>query len=155
MAALPALTALMSIAGTGMGVMGQLQQGKAAQAAANYQAAWDRQEGKAEFAAAQRQAVEKQRELDAVQGRQLALAAASGAGVNNPTIADIYGQTAGRGDYNARTALYGGEKRKQAYNAMADDALFRGDVAQKAGTIGALATGLNGLSKVDWGSFKF
>ena len=158
MAALPALTALSgvaSLAGTGMGVAGALQQGGAAQAAANYSAQMDRQQGQTDFAAAQRAANEKRLQTDLVQSKQIADAAGSGAGVQTPSILDIYGQTAARGKYLAEGAQYQGAQRQQAYNNMATDALYRGGVAQQAGDLSAIGTGLSGLSKVKWGDFNF
>ena len=155
MAALPMLSAVAGLAGTGMGVAGALQQGNAAQAADNYQAGVQRQAGQQAFAAATRSANERNLQTDLVQSKQVAEAAGSGAGVNNPTIADIYGQTAGRGHYLAAGDLYQGQQRQRADNMLADDALWRGGVARQAGELGAIGTGLKGLSKVNWSDFNF
>lgn len=155
MAELAALSAVAGIAGTGMGVAGALQQGNAQQAAANYQAGVDRQQGQQAFAAGTRSANERNLQTDLVQSKQVAQAAGSGAGVSNPTIADIYGQTAGRGNYLASGDLYQGQERQRAYDMLADDALYRGKVAGQAGDLAAIGTGLKGLSKVNWGDFRF
>ena len=156
MAMLPAIALVASLAGTAMAAAGKVQEGRAAQAASNYQAKWDQQAGAADFAAGQRQALSQERNLDAVQGRQMALAAASGAGAN---ISDIWDQTAGQGDLNARSALYQGQQRQQAYNAQGDDAVFRGGIARTAGNIAGAGVGLSGVSKAlsnaNWGDFNF
>ena len=144
-----------SLAGSGMGVAGALQQGSASQAAANYQAQVNRQQAAQALAAGTRDSYEKNLQTDLVQSKQVADAAGSGAGVNNPTIADIYGQTAGRGNYLARGALYQGQEKQQGYNMSADDALYRGAAMKQAGDLSAIGTGLKGLSKVNWGNFNF
>ena len=155
MAALPALAAIASIGGAGMGVAGALQQGSASQAAANYQAQVNKQQAAQALAAGTRDSYEKNLQTDLVQSKQLADAAGSGAGVQTPTISDIYSQTAGRGNYLARGALYQGQEKNQAYNMQAQDALYRGAAANQAGDLSAIGTGLKGLSKVDWGNFNF
>lgn len=147
------LGAIASIASAGLGAMGAMQQGAAAQAAGQYQQDADIAQGKADFAAAQRDMIQKQQQTDVTQSRQIALAAASGAGVQTPTIKDIYGQTAGRGDYMARTALYPGQQRQWALNVAGANAKYQGDVAEQAATLNAIGAGIGGLSKVNWGSF--
>ena len=91
---LGAIASMASIGGAGMGVAGALQQGSASQAAANYQAQVNKQQAAQALAAGTRDSYEKNLQTDLVQSKQVADAAGSGAGVQTPTIADIYGQTA-------------------------------------------------------------
>lgn len=65
-------------------------------------------------AASQRTAAEELRQSDLVASRALAVAAASGGGVSDPTVVDILARTRGEGVYRANVALYEGEERSRA-----------------------------------------
>jgi hypothetical protein len=65
-------------------------------------------------AASQRTAAEELRQADLVASRALAVAAASGGGVSDPTVVDILARTRGEGVYRANVALYEGEERSRA-----------------------------------------
>jgi hypothetical protein len=136
-----------------MSIFGSLQQGAAAQAAGEYQNVMDQRQGIQDVASSQRQMIEQQQKNDMVMGRQIALAAASGGGVQNPTIASIYGQTAGKGDYMARVPLSQGQQRQWALDVEGQNAQWKGDVANDAAQLSAIGSGLTGLSKVNWNSF--
>lgn len=126
--------------------MGSLQQGKAQQAALNYEAGVDERKAGEERAASQRAAIEKRSETDRMMSRQKALAAAGGAGVVNPSILDIYGETAQQGEYNAQTELYGGESRARGQLDQAALARAKGKAAVKGATLTALGQGAAGVS---------
>ena len=103
-------------------------------------------EGGLAIAVSQRQALEERRQADLVASRALAVAAASGAGVSDPTVVDLLARTRGEGVYRANVALYEGEARARSmriaaaggggfdegrslqagFNAAAAGALFRG-----------------------------
>ena len=70
-------------------------------------------------AASQRQANEELRQADLVASRALAVAAASGGGVSDPTVVDILARTRGEGVYRASQALYEGEERSRSIRISA------------------------------------
>lgn len=107
--------------GTGISALGAIQQGRAAEAAAEFEAKQLEQKSAEERAAAQREAFMRRREGQLVMSRQQALAAASGAGAGTdaPTIVRLMTETAGAADYGARTSLYGGESRSRSLVAAA------------------------------------
>ena len=92
--------------------VGALASGAAANRAARQEAAMLEERGKEEFAASQRDADERRREANLAVSRQQALAAASGAGADAPTIVRLMSDTAGQGEYSAQTELYGGRQRR-------------------------------------------
>lgn len=73
----------------------------------------DRQ-GNIVVAASQRTAAEEVRQADLVASKALAVAAASGGGVSDPTMVDIIARTRGEGVYRANVALYEGAERSRA-----------------------------------------
>lgn len=68
-----------------------------------------------------------------VQSRQTALAAASGAGVTDPTVEGIISETGARGEYSALTDLYNG-------NSQAQDMMVRAAYTKAAGAAAASQT---------------
>lgn len=153
MAALPAIAAIATIAGTGLQVMGSLQQGKAQQAALNFEAQQHERQAGEERAASQREALEKRHEAKLAMSRQVAIAGASGAGVVNPSILDIYSETAGQGEYNAQTALYGGESRARGQIDQSAAAKFKGKAAYKGSILDAAGQAFGGIAKVAGGKY--
>ena len=150
MAALPAIAAIASLAAGGLQAMGAIQQGKAQQAALNFEAEANKRQAAEERAASQRSAIEKRSEADRVLSRQRALASASGAGVVTPSILDIYGETAAKGEYNAQTELYGGENRARGLIDQAALNRAKGKAAMKGSILegfGAIASGIGGAAK--------
>lgn len=147
MATLAALPMIMTAAATGLQVMGTLQQGRASQAALNYEASERERQAAVERAASQREAIEKRTETDRVLSRQRALAAASGAGVINPSILDIYGNTAQQGEYNAQAALYGGEDRARGQLSQAVANRFKAKAAYKGSLLEAGGQAFAGAGK--------
>jgi hypothetical protein len=138
---------IMMLAGTGLQMMRKIQEGRYEQAAMNRQAENEQAQGKEELAASQREAQEKRREAQLANSRQIAIAAGSGAGVTNPTVVDIFEDTAERGEYLAQTELYGGKSRKAGYEDKAAASRFKGKAARTGSIFDALATGLSGASK--------
>lgn len=153
MAALPALAAVATIASAGLAAMGSLHEGRAKQAALNFEAQQHDRQAAEERAASQREALEKRHEGALAMSRQLAVAGASGAGVVNPSILDIYGETAQRGEYNAQTALYGGESRARGQMDEATAARFKGKAAHKGSLYEAGGHILSGIGKTAGGNY--
>jgi hypothetical protein len=144
---LAALPLIATLAATGLQVMGSLQQGQAAKAAANFEAEQHKRQAAEERAASQREAIEKRHEGKLAMSRQIAVAGASGAGVVNPSILDIYGETGQKAEYNAQTALYGGESRARGQIDQAAAAKFRGKAAYKGSLLEAGGQLFGGLGK--------
>lgn len=71
--------------------------------------------GKASQAASQRGAIEANRQSNLAISRAVAVAAGSGAGASDPTITNLVGNLAGRGQYNALTSLYNGDSEADYY----------------------------------------
>lgn len=85
-------------------------------------------------ALAQRQAMEERRMADYAASRALAVAAASGAGVSDPTMMRILANHKGEGMYRASLALYEGEERARQFRIAA--------ISERMGGSGALEEGL-------------
>ncbi len=86
-------------------------------------------------ALAQRQAMEEVRVADYAASRALAVAAASGAGVSDPTMVRILSNFKGEGAYRASLALYEGEERARQFRVAA--------MSERLGGSGALEEGLS------------
>lgn len=102
-----------SLAATGVGAYGEYRAGQAADQNTEFQSKQLDMKAAEERAASQREAMDKRREGVLLNSRQQAVAAASGGGAGDdaPTMAKIMTDTAGQAEYNAQTALYGGESR--------------------------------------------
>jgi hypothetical protein len=94
-----------------------------------------------EFAAGQRAAGERRRNTDLVISRQRALAAASGAGAG-PSLLDIIGDTAGRGEYQAQSEMFLGESRARNLKNRAAAARYEGENA----FIGSILEGVGNVA---------
>ncbi len=147
MAALPAIAAIATLAGSAASAMGSIQQGKAQQAALNYEAQMKERQAAEERSAAQREATEKLEEGKRIGSRGIAIAAASGGGVLNPSSLDIYGETIEKGDLNARVATYGGESRARGLQDQAAANRFKGAAAKKGSIFEAFGTMASGVGK--------
>lgn len=161
-AALPLISVVAGLAGTAVSAVGAMQQGKAAAASADYQAAVNNNNSIIAKRNAQdaldRGAVEEQehrRKVQALKGRQTAVMAANGLDVTSGSPLDILGDTAQMGELDALT-IRGNAKREslgyesQSTNFKAEAGLnkMQGQSAKTAGTIGAFGTVVSGLGGV-------
>ncbi len=121
--------------GTILSTVGAIQQGNAANAAAQYNAAQLEAAGKAENAAAQRKAEEQTRQKEFALSRARTVAAASGGGQD---IA-LMGAIEEEGTMRSLTALWEGEEAAKGRNAQAAVARFEGSQAKRAGAIKGLS----------------
>lgn len=138
---------ILSVIGTGLSVMSSIQQGKAQAAALEYEAKQAEMKGKEERAAAQREALEKEEQASFLLSRQQALAAASGAGLETPSVVDIYTKTAQRGEYQEAALLYGGESRQRGLQDQAKGLRAKASAVRSGSALDAIAGGISGLSK--------
>lgn len=93
-----------------------------------------------ERASAQRLAIEQRRQAELLSSRALAVAAASGAGVDDPTVLNIMANIAGEGEYRALTALYEGEEEARGLELNADARRREAKNTKKAAKFSALGT---------------
>jgi len=130
----------LAIGGTILSTIGQLQQAKAAQANAGFQAAQYEARANEERASAQRAAIEERRQKELAVSRARAVGAASGGGIDLSLLGDIEED----GELRAAAALYEGEERAKGMTNQAAAARFDGQNAKRAGMIGAAGTILKG-----------
>ena len=133
-------------AGTFFKAFGGYEQGQAlaehgvvTNAAAQFAAAQMRQNANAVAASSQRSAIAIGRQGQYVQSAQLARAAASGGGAQDPTIMNIIARTHAETSLRQQTALYGGQaqERQMLVGAEAED--WSGAEAQRVGARAASA----------------
>lgn len=148
MAGLAAISAVVGLLGTVVSAAGTIAQGKAAEAAADFQAEQLKIKGKEERAASQRAAEERKKEAGLVNSRIQAGAAASGAGAGilDTSVVELASDVAGRGEYGARMERYTGEERKQGLDLQAESAKMSGDAAKQGAMFSALGTIVGGVS---------
>ena len=141
-----AIGPIVAIASTVLGVVGSLQQAKAAQQAAEYQAQAARNMAKFTVGAGQVEEQAQRMKTNALIGQQRAAAAASGVEVNTGSPMDIQVSTQVLGELDAQTIRSNTRARAQAYQ---DQAVLHGmeaDAAQTEGWLGAFGSILGGAS---------
>jgi regulator of protease activity HflC (stomatin/prohibitin superfamily) len=99
-------------------------------------------------AMSQREAMEERRQARLLQSKGLAIAAASGGGVDDPTLINQLADIAAEGDYRASVALYGGETEARGYEAEARARRKAGKNAKIAGFINGAASLLDAGSSM-------
>lgn len=139
---------ILAIAGTVVSAVGTIAAGNAAQASAEFQAKQADARAAEERAAGQRDSMEAEHKTGLVLQRQQALAAGSGFDALSPSFVNLAGDTAARGEYQARMSQYGADVRGQDYNLRASGLRMTGQADQTAGYIGAAGTILQG--GVNW-----
>ena len=140
MAALGAVASVIS-------AIGGVVSGIAANNQAEYEAQQQEMQGKEEFASSQRDAQQQRKEAEIVNSRAQALAAYSGAGASDLTIIKLMTETAGQGEYNAQTSIYGGEQRKRGLFDAAEGTRMSGKSALIGSFLGAAGTLASGFGK--------
>ncbi len=136
----------LQIASSALTVLGQVQAGKAANAAAKAEAAQRETAAKQERAVAQRKARARLRQADLAQSNALARFAAAG-GAADPTTRSLLAQLEGEGQLNALDAMSAGEARARNQEFSADLSRFQGKEARRKANLGALSSGLSFASK--------
>lgn len=142
--------ATLYLVGSGVQAGARVAGGLNARDAANFNAASLERQSAAERAAGQRSAFERRREMELVLSKQRAIGAASGAGTG-PSLLDIIGDTAARGEYQAQGEMYTGEARARNLQDRANIArreggnAFTGSILEAIGGIG-LGAGRYGMN---------
>lgn len=141
---------------------GQIEQGRSARRrgeraawAMEFQAQQAEEQAGTAIAISQRGAMEEERKASLMTSRALAVAAASGGGVSDPTIINLIARTRGEGAYRSGVVLYEGESRArqlrlqaQAYRVSGADAIATGreqEFGSRIGALGSLAGGSGSL----------
>lgn len=143
---LAAVGAVVGLIGTAVSAMGTIAAGQAQSAAADYQAQQLERKAAEERAASQREAFTKKQEVDLVQSRIQAGAAASGLGTLDPTIQDLAGDTEVQGQMNQKMVRYGGEQRRAGLLDQASAARATGKAEEQGSIFGAVGTMIGGAS---------
>lgn len=118
---------------------------KAGERKAEIEAQWAGRRALEERAAAQDAAGEEKRKARLAQSRLTALAGASGAGVDDPTIVDLFGDVEREGNYNAAMATAAGEQKAAGLQYEADLGLWGADANARIKRAGANTTLIGGL----------
>lgn len=140
-----AIPLVMSGIGTVLSASGQMSAGNAS-AAAGYgqQAVLDQQAG--QVAAQGSQEVANQNlKTKAIIGTLRARAASGGGSASDPTVVNLAGNIAARGEYNALSALYSADEKASGLQYQGDLAAYSGQVKQTAARTTALATAISGF----------
>ena len=141
--------AALAAIGTIMSALGSVAGGIAASNQAEFEAKQLEQKSKEERAASQRDALEARKQSAMVQSRQQAVAASSGGGAGSdaPTIMKLMADTAGRGEYQAQSALYGGEQRARGLMDEAKGRRMSGRASLLGGVLGGFGQAAGGFAR--------
>lgn len=134
-----------SLAGTAVSAVGAVQQGKAAKASADYNAAVAHNQA---IAARQKAEFDAERERERVQrllGAQRAGFAKGGVEIEGTPLL-VMEDAAEQGELDVQAILYGGDIQSDNYQAEAGLRRMEGAQAKKAGMFGAGSTLLTGAS---------
>lgn len=148
MAWLAAAAPILSAVGAGLGVYGQLQQGKMQNLQAQLDAAQREREARAVEAESQREAGQATKRARLLESRARAVAAASGAGTDNTNVENILGDISAEGEYQRLAALYSGQTDANLSRYAAGVTRREGRARQSASRYGAFTSFLSGAS--DW-----
>ena len=150
-AALPWIGIGLAAAGTFMSMQGQraagraeARRGAAMQEVANFEAAQLEANAITTIATGQRQAAEERRRMELVESRALALAAASGGGVSDPTVVKIIAELSGEGAYRSAVAMYDAEEAARQMRLGAYARRYEGSQALESGLSAQRAFNLRG-----------
>jgi len=143
-AAAPFIMAGAAVVGAGAAVYGALSAKEQAEQQAKEQVAM----GKERFAAAQRETLEAKLAGKLAQSRQLAAAAASGAGgADSPSIVKLMTETGERSRYAQEVAMYKGYSERDYYFDAARNTRSEGNASLIGGVLRAAGTLAGGLAQ--------
>lgn len=136
-----------SLAGTGLSAVGAIQQGNAAKASADAQAALDTQQATMTTLQGEYQAQRQQAKVNQVTGSQIA--GVSGSGVDlTGSPSDVIASSASQGALDVEAIRYGAKVNSNNLMYQADVARQGGSAAQTAGYLGAAGGALGGLARL-------
>ncbi len=112
-------------------MFGQKKAGDAAEDAGKIKAAELKRRADARRAVGTREAAEEERNAKLAYSRALAVAAASGAGVDDPTVVKLFADLQAEGDYRVLARLYTAEDEAQGEDFASEVALREGRASKK------------------------
>ena len=147
--------AVTSMAGTGLSVISQAQQGKEQQRWSEYNAAIAERDATAAKAVAEHEASQKRRDTERILGRQRALYGKAGVTMEGSPL-ELMAETAAEGELDALMIERTGKLRGQRYGEEATLSRMRGASSRRAGYWGAGTTLLTGAGRgaSSYGSYK-
>ena len=105
--------------------------------------------------AATREMAEEQRNKELMHSRAVALAAASGGGVDDPGMVTLLGDLNAEGEYRIMSRLWAGQNEAEGLNFRAKEARREADSALSVGLISALSQGAKAYATVGgFGDFR-
>lgn len=144
------LPVVLAVAGTAMTAIGQIRQGQAAKAAADYNAQVANNNAIVAEQQSQSQAMVQGRRAMMQNGGLLANMAANGIEVGEGSPIDILSQSAANAEMDRQNIVYNGRVKAQSLRNQAQLDTFQGETAQSNGFMSAAGTLLSGGSKA-WG----
>jgi len=145
MSGLETLAAIGGLVGTGISAVGQIAAGQQQKAQAEFQSKQLEQQAKDKMALATRDAEQEAKKKDALLSRQTAVAASSGAGVQNQSVLQLLEDTEAQGAYNVNAAIYGGQQEAAGLRAQAASTRAEGRAAATGSYLGAAGTLVSGF----------
>jgi len=134
--------------GTNASATGTYLEGKAAEAAANAQAAQMERNANQLRAQGQFEGEEELRKARLIQSRIIAVAGASGASVIDPTVLNIVGKNQAEGSLAAATRRYNAETKSQDMEYQAQIRRLEGRAHAKAARWQATGTAVSGFGSM-------
>ncbi len=123
-----------------VGAVGQYQQGRAAEEAAQYEAEQMRANAKRVLEDGEKRARETRRQKEIYLSNARAAQAGSGGTTTDAGAISDLGRIGGIFEYNAMEELYGANLDANAIGAQAAGRQFEGKMAKRTGTVGAITT---------------
>lgn len=120
------------------------QQGKISRMLGKYQRRENYRAAKDVIASGQRVMLEERRNAQLLASRALAVAGASGGGVDDPTVEKIISDIEGEGAYREASAMYEAEAQARKLRQEGDLAAWEGNVKQRQANLGALGSLVGG-----------
>lgn len=93
---------------------------------------------------------EQQRKKELIHSRAMAVAAASGGGVDDPGMVSLIGDLNAESEYNVLATLYTGSQEALGLTHQSEQAMREGDAAVQSSYLSAVTTVLSGAIKNDW-----
>jgi hypothetical protein len=135
-----AIPLALTVAGTALGAGSTIIGANAEAKDLRQQAAQLEAQAGLERATSQRTAMEEKRQARLASSRAQALAAASGGGVDDPTVVNIMAGIEGEGEYRALSALYEGDQSALGMEAEAAARRKGAKATKRAGLVKAAGT---------------
>lgn len=142
------LAAALPYIATAVTAYSAIRQGTEANASAQNEALQLEAQANSERASSQRAYLEEQRQARYVGSRARAVAAASGAGVSDPTVENIFSGIEAEGEYRALARLYQGDVTAQGLEYGAQVRRREGRAAKSAGYLSAASTVMSGAASL-------